>query len=119
MIFLIGTAIEALYGPRMIQPSVSTCLQQQGQQHYSYEAIHPLDFVYTGIQIVQNGVEQPIIQQKTVNIPPALVVVGQIAMGSLAGFWGVLLATPVILIIMTLINELYVKKQAAFSGEAR
>ena len=45
------------------------------------------------------------------NIPPALIIIGQVAMGSLAGFWGVLLATPVVAILMRLINKLYVDKQ--------
>jgi len=30
----------------------------------------------------------------------------------LAGFWGVLLAVPVVAILMTVINKLYVKPQA-------
>ncbi|MEO6917248.1 MAG: AI-2E family transporter [Chitinophagaceae bacterium] len=68
--------------------------------------------LYTGIQIVQSAVTQPLIQQKMVNIPPALIVFGQVAMGLIAGFWGILLATPVVAIIMTIVNRLYVDKQA-------
>lgn len=67
--------------------------------------------LYTGIQIVQSAVTQPLIQQKMVNIPPALIIFGQVAMGLIAGFWGVLLATPVVAIIMTVVNRLYVDKQ--------
>jgi predicted PurR-regulated permease PerM len=67
--------------------------------------------MYTGIQIIQSAVEQPLIQKKMVNIPPALTIMGQVAMGTLGGFWGVLLATPVIAIIMTIVNELYIKPQ--------
>lgn len=67
--------------------------------------------MYTGIQIVQSAVTQPLIQQKMVNLPPALIIFGQVAMGLLAGFWGVLLATPVIAILMTVIDHLYVQKQ--------
>ncbi|MDQ6904463.1 MAG: AI-2E family transporter [Bacteroidota bacterium] len=67
--------------------------------------------LYTLIQAVQSAVTQPLIQQKMVSIPPALIIFGQVAMGLLGGFWGVLLATPVIAIIMTLVNKLYVEKQ--------
>ncbi|MDQ6815105.1 MAG: AI-2E family transporter [Bacteroidota bacterium] len=67
--------------------------------------------LYTLIQTVQSAVTQPLIQQKMVSIPPALIIFGQVAMGLLGGFWGVLLATPVIAIIMTLVNKLYVEKQ--------
>ena len=67
--------------------------------------------MYTFVQILQSAVEQPLVQQKMVNIPPALTIFGQIALGLLAGFWGVLLCVPVIVIIKTLVNELYVKNQ--------
>lgn len=66
---------------------------------------------YTFIQIIQSAVTQPLIQQKMVSMPPVLIIFGQVAMGLLAGFWGVLLATPVIAILMTVVNKLYVEKQ--------
>ncbi len=68
--------------------------------------------LYTGIQVVQSAVTQPLIQKKMVSMPPALIIFGQVAMGMLGGFWGVLLATPVIAILMTMINKLYVEQQA-------
>lgn len=67
--------------------------------------------MYTFVQILQSAVEQPLIQQKMVNVPPSLTIFGQVALGLLAGFWGVLLCVPVIVIIMTIVNELYVKEQ--------
>jgi predicted PurR-regulated permease PerM len=69
--------------------------------------------MYTFIQILQTSVTQPIIQKKMVNIPPALMIFGQVALGMLGGFWGVLLAVPVVAIMMTVINKLYVEKQKA------
>ena len=68
--------------------------------------------MYTFIQIVQTGVTQPLIQKRMVNIPPALTVLGQVALGLIGGFWGVLLAVPVVAILMTVINKLYVEQQA-------
>lgn len=68
--------------------------------------------LYTLIQIIQSAVTQPLIQKKMVNIPPALIIFGQVAMGIIGGFWGVLLATPVIVLIMILVNKLYVEKQS-------
>lgn len=69
--------------------------------------------MYTFIQILQSGVEQPLIQAKMVNIPPSLTIFGQLAFGLLAGFWGVLLCVPILVVIMTIVNELYVKQQPA------
>ncbi len=68
--------------------------------------------LYTLIQVVQSAVTQPLIQKKMVSVPPALIIFGQVAMGLLGGFWGVLLATPVITIIMTVVNKLYVEEQS-------
>lgn len=66
--------------------------------------------LYTFIQIIQSAVTQPMIQKKMVNLPPALVVFGQVSMGLVGGFWGVLLASPFVAIIMTVVNKLYVDK---------
>ncbi len=75
--------------------------------------------LYSLIQVIQSAVTQPLIQKKMVSIPPALIVFGQVAMGLLGGFWGVLLATPVIVIIMTLINKLYVAQQSHHKYEVK
>lgn len=74
---------------------------------------------YTFIQLVQSSVTQPLIQKKMVNLPPALVIFGQVAMGLLGGFWGVLLASPIVAIIMTLVNKLYVEKNVSTTIETR
>lgn len=68
--------------------------------------------LYTFIQVVQSAVTQPLIQKKMVSVAPALIIFGQVAMGLLGGFWGVLLATPVVAIIMTVVNKLYVDEQS-------
>ncbi|QJD95741.1 AI-2E family transporter [Mucilaginibacter robiniae] len=67
--------------------------------------------LYTLVQVIQSAVTQPIIQKRMISMPPVLTVVAQVAMGALTGFWGVLLATPIVAIGMTLVQELYVKKQ--------
>ncbi len=67
--------------------------------------------MYTFIQIIQSAVTQPLVQKKMINIPPALIIISQVAMGALAGFWGVLLATPFIAILIILVQELYLDKQ--------
>ena len=68
--------------------------------------------IYTGIQILQSAVTQPLIQKKMISIPPALIIIGQVGMGILGGFWGVLLATPLVAIAIRIVNELYVNKQS-------
>jgi predicted PurR-regulated permease PerM len=75
--------------------------------------------LYTLIQVVQSAVTQPLIQKKMVSIPPALIIFGQVAIGLLGGFWGVLLATPVVAIIMTVVNKLYVEQQSHHKYEVK
>ena len=67
--------------------------------------------IYTAIQIIQSAVTQPLIQKKMVNIPPALMIIGQVGLGLMAGLWGVLLAVPLVVILMTIVDELYIKRQ--------
>lgn len=67
--------------------------------------------MYTLVQVIQSAITQPLIQKRMISMPPVLTVVAQVAMGALTGFWGVLLATPIVAIAMTLTQELYVKKQ--------
>jgi predicted PurR-regulated permease PerM len=67
--------------------------------------------MYTFIQIIQTAVSQPLLQKKMINISPALVIISQVAFGLLAGFWGVLLATPLVAILIILVQELYINEQ--------
>jgi len=75
--------------------------------------------MYTFIQIIQSAVTQPLIQKKMVSIPPALTIIGQVAFGMLAGFWGVLLAVPIVAILMTATNKLYVEQQSYHKYEVK
>ena len=67
--------------------------------------------LYIFIQMLESNLITPMIQKKLVSIPPAMIIIGQLVVGSLTGYLGIILATPVVLIIMVLTKELYVKKQ--------
>lgn len=69
--------------------------------------------IYTGVQIIQSAVTQPIIQQKMVSLPPALTIFAQVAFGMVAGFWGILLATPIVVIVLKLVKSLYIEPQSS------
>ena len=68
--------------------------------------------IYIVVQIFQSAVTQPLIQQKMVDIPPALTIFAQVAFGMLAGFWGVLMATPIVALLIKIVNRLYVERQS-------
>lgn len=65
--------------------------------------------VYGGIQLVESYVITPIIFQKTVDLPPALLLFFQVLLGILQGALGLLLAAPILAVLMVLVNELYIK----------
>jgi predicted PurR-regulated permease PerM len=68
--------------------------------------------MYIIIQVIESNFITPMVQQKLVSIPPALIISAQLLISPLAGGWGLVLATPLMLIVMILVQELYIKKQS-------
>lgn len=64
--------------------------------------------VFLVIQIAEGSFITPKIQNKLVKLPPALIILGQIFAGTLMGVWGLIFATPIILILKIVVEELYV-----------
>ena len=60
------------------------------------------------IQNLEGFVLEPLVQQRTVDVPAAIVIGGQVLLGVLIGTLGVLLATPLIACIFVLVKMLYV-----------
>jgi predicted PurR-regulated permease PerM len=65
--------------------------------------------LYTGIQVVESYVLTPYIQQRAIDMPPALLILTQVLLGVLLGFLGLLLATPLTAAAMVLVRRLYVE----------
>ena len=65
--------------------------------------------LYILIQVVESNFITPMVQQKLVSIPPALIIIAQLLISPLTGGWGLVLATPLMLITMILVRELYIK----------
>lgn len=63
--------------------------------------------LYIVIQVLESNAITPLVQQKLVSVPPALIIITQLVVGAFSGFWGLLLATPLLLIVMVLINDIY------------
>ncbi len=64
--------------------------------------------LYFVVQFIESSLITPKAQQKLVKIPPALIILAQVFVGALSGVWGVIFATPLVLIILILVQELYV-----------
>ena len=74
----------------------------------------PMSAVYVGllylvIQTVESYLITPLIQQRTVSLPPALTVLAQVGMGVLFGVPGIVLAAPMAAMAMVLVTKLYIE----------
>lgn len=65
--------------------------------------------LFLAIQMIEGYVLQPMIEAKAVDLPPALVIVMQLIFGTLFGFAGVALATPLAAGLSVLVKMLYIE----------
>jgi len=73
--------------------------------------------VFAVVQILENYLITPQIDQKAVSLPPALLIGVQILMGVLIGAGGVLMATPLLVVVILLVQMLYL--QGVFNEPVR
>lgn len=66
--------------------------------------------VLIGVQQVQGNLVMPLLQNKMVDLPPAITIFGIIAAGILFGVAGVLLATPLTIVVLVLVRRLYLRE---------
>jgi len=65
--------------------------------------------VYLVVWQFEGNVSLPILQRWTVHMPPAISLMAIVAFGLLFGIWGVLLATPLAVVTMTIVRMAYVE----------
>jgi predicted PurR-regulated permease PerM len=64
---------------------------------------------YLGIHLIEGYFIAPMLQRRFVHIPPALALIGIVAMGLLFGTFGVVLAVPLTTAIMTAVKVFYIR----------
>lgn len=62
------------------------------------------------VQQVESNVLQPLIQQRAVDLPPALLLFSLFGVGALLGIVGLLLAAPLTVVVYVLVKRLYVRE---------
>lgn len=65
--------------------------------------------IYIGVQTVESYVLDPLVERRSVYIPPGFQIPLQLMAGVLAGFLGVLLATPLVVIATIAVQMLYLE----------
>ena len=65
--------------------------------------------LYVAVQSVESYVITPLIQERVVALPPASVIVVQLAFGAAFGLLGLLFATPLAVVVMVLVQMLWIQ----------
>jgi predicted PurR-regulated permease PerM len=77
--------------------------------------------IYVITHQVESNVIQPLVVARTVELHPALVAVGVVAVGELFGFIGLIVAVPILATVKILVEELWIKRveksDRAFTGD--
>lgn len=65
--------------------------------------------LYVGVQLIESNLVTPFIERKTVELPPALTIVFQLALAVLVGGLGLVLATPLLAVLIVLVQMIYIE----------
>ncbi|MGD9563652.1 MAG: AI-2E family transporter [Pyrinomonadaceae bacterium] len=65
--------------------------------------------LYVGIQLIESNLVTPFIERETVELPPALTIVFQLALAALVGGLGLVLATPLLAVLIVVVQMVYVE----------
>lgn len=65
--------------------------------------------LYIGVQLIESNIVTPLIERETVELPPALTIIFQLALALLVGGLGLVLATPLLALIMVVVQMVYIQ----------
>ena len=65
--------------------------------------------LYIVVHLIEGYIRVPLVQRRVVPLPPALTLSAQIILGVVAGFLGLLLATPLVAAAIVIIRTVYVE----------
>lgn len=66
--------------------------------------------LYLVVQQIEGNILSPLVQQRAVDLPPALLLFALLGFGSLFGAIGVLLAAPLTVVVYVIVKRLYVRE---------
>ncbi len=65
--------------------------------------------LFIAVQLIESNIVTPIIERETVELPPALTILFQLVLSVLIGGLGLVLATPLLAVIMVLVQMVYIQ----------
>jgi predicted PurR-regulated permease PerM len=74
----------------------------------------PMKAVYVAglfilVQLIESNIVTPLIERKTVELPPGLTIIFQLGLAVLVGGLGLVLATPLLAVIMVVVQMIYIQ----------
>jgi predicted PurR-regulated permease PerM len=63
------------------------------------------------LQAVESYLITPIVQRRQVTLPPILTIAAQLVMGAVAGVVGIMMAAPLVVVTMVLVQMLYIQDE--------
>jgi predicted PurR-regulated permease PerM len=78
---------------------------------FTQSPMHALYVVglFVGVNFIENHFLLPVVHRRSVDLPPAMTLISLVAMGTLFGFLGLLLATPLAAVLLVLVRRVYVE----------
>ena len=61
------------------------------------------------MQLIESNLVTPLIERRTVELPPVLTIFAQLALTILVGAVGLILATPILAVVMVLVQTIYIQ----------
>jgi predicted PurR-regulated permease PerM len=65
--------------------------------------------LFVVVQLIESNLVTPLIERRTVELPPVLTVSSQLALSILIGGAGLILATPLLAVVMVLVQTIYIQ----------
>jgi predicted PurR-regulated permease PerM len=65
--------------------------------------------LYIIVQLIESNIVTPLIERETIELPPALTIMFQLALAVLVGGLGLVLATPLLAVIMVVVQMVYIE----------
>lgn len=65
--------------------------------------------VVYGVSFIQSQLIAPILANESMQLPPVLILVGQVVFGIFFGFLGIMFAVPITAVLLLLVDEIYVR----------
>jgi predicted PurR-regulated permease PerM len=72
-------------------------------------AVFDVVLLYVAVHVVEGYMVTPLIEQQAVWLPPALSIAAQVILFTLAGVWGLALASPIAATALVAVNMLYIE----------